>query len=82
MESRRILAQNLKKYRLAGGFSQEDLAHRAELDRTYISALERSRYSASVDVLDKLADALGVQPRDLLENAIAPIATIDGEHPA
>ncbi|MEX3014051.1 helix-turn-helix transcriptional regulator [Gymnodinialimonas hymeniacidonis] len=66
MESRRILAQNLKKYRLAGGFSQEDLAHRAELDRTYISALERSRYSASLDVLDKLANVFGVTSSDLL----------------
>lgn len=68
MESRRILAQNLKKYRLAGGFSQEDLAHRAELDRTYISALERARYSASLDVLDKLANVFGVTSSDLLRN--------------
>lgn len=66
MESRHILAQNLKTYRLAGGFSQEDLAHRAELDRTYISALERSRYSASLDVLDKLAHVFGVTSSDLL----------------
>lgn len=80
MESRRILAQNLKKYRVAEGFSQEDLAHRADLDRTYISALERSRYSASVDVLDKLADALGVHPSALLAHDVAPKTTVVGEH--
>jgi len=73
MESRQILAENLKKYRSECGYSQEDLAHRAELDRTYISALERSRYSASLDVIDKLASALGVKSSDLLA-ATAPSA--------
>lgn len=78
MESRRILAQNLKKYRLAGGFSQEDLAHRAELDRTYISALERSRYSASLDVLDKLAYVFGITSCDLLSRGdLAPSAATE-----
>lgn len=67
MDSRRILAVNLKKFRGERSFSQEDLAHLAELDRTYISALERTRYSASLDVLDKLATALGVKSSDLLK---------------
>ncbi len=80
MESRRILAQNLKKYRLAGGFSQEDLAHRAELDRTYISALERSLYSASLDVLDKLALVFEIKSSDLLsEEAHAPGAAAEDQ---
>lgn len=80
MESRRILAQNLKKYRLAEGFSQEDLAHRAELDRTYISALERSRYSASVDVLDKLACVFGITSCDLLSrDSVAASAAADDQ---
>ena len=39
MDIREVLALNLRKGRRAKGFSQEELAHRAEIDRTYISAL-------------------------------------------
>ena len=66
MEIRDILAWNLKHYRRLAGVSQEELAHRADIDRTYISALERSLYAASIDVLDRIAGALGVEAADLL----------------
>jgi transcriptional regulator with XRE-family HTH domain len=66
MEIREILAANLRKLRRVKGLSQEELAHRAEIDRTYISALERSVYAASIDVLDRLARVLGVEAADLL----------------
>ena len=66
MEIREVLALNLRKYRQAQGLSQEELADRAEIDRTYISALERSRYAASIDVVDRLAKGLGVEAAELL----------------
>ena len=66
MDIREILAINLRKLRQARGLSQEELAHRAEIDRTYISALERSVYAAGIDVVDRLAQALGVEAADLL----------------
>ena len=66
MDIREILALNLRKLRRIRGFSQEELAHRAEIDRTYISALERSVYAAGIDVVDHLARALGVEAADLL----------------
>lgn len=66
MTARDILASNLKQLRKRRGFSQEELAHEADLDRTYISALERKVYAASVDVLDQLAKALGVETVELL----------------
>ena len=66
MTLRAIFAANLKAHRKEKGFSQEDLAHRADLDRTYISALERQLYSASLDVIEKLADVLTVPPAALL----------------
>jgi transcriptional regulator with XRE-family HTH domain len=66
MEIREVLAVNLRKLRQAKGLSQEELAHRAEIDRTYISALERSVYAAGIDVVDRLARALGVEAADLL----------------
>ena len=67
MEIREVLAVNLRKLRKAQGLSQEELAHRAEIDRTYISALERSVYAAGIDVVDRLARVLGVEAADLLQ---------------
>lgn len=67
MKIREVLAANMRRYRRSAGLSQEELAHRAGLDRTYISALERRQYAASVDVLDKIAKELGVTPADLLK---------------
>jgi transcriptional regulator with XRE-family HTH domain len=66
MEIREVLALNLRKLRQARGLSQEELAHRAEIDRTYISALERSVYAAGIDVVDRLARVLGVEAADLI----------------
>ncbi|PHR85907.1 MAG: transcriptional regulator [Blastopirellula sp.] len=66
MEIREIFASNLRQYRQTRGLSQEELAHQAELDRTYISALERCVYAASIDVVGKLAAVLEIEPADLL----------------
>jgi len=66
MDIREIFAINLKKARRAKGVSQEELAHRADIDRTYVSLLERRMYSATIDVVAKLAEALGVEPDELL----------------
>ena len=72
MEIREALAQNLRAYRHARGLSQEELAHRADLDRTYISALERSVYAASIDVLDRIAKVLEIETAELLKVPPAP----------
>lgn len=61
-----MLALNLRKHRRSKGLSQEELAHRADIDRTYISALERSVYAAGIDVVDRLARVLGLEAADLL----------------
>jgi len=66
MTIREVLAHNLKALRQAKGMSQEELAHAADLDRTYISSLERCVYAASIDKLDRLAVALGVEAAELL----------------
>lgn len=69
MTLRDVFAVNLKKYRYLRGFSQEELAHRADIDRTYVSALERRVYAASIDVLERLAIELSVEPADLLSRS-------------
>ena len=66
MDLRRIFAENLRTYRTDKGMSQEALAHAAGLDRTYISALERERYSVSLDTIGRLAKALQIEPARLL----------------
>lgn len=67
MSIRDILARNLRIYRQARGLSQEELAHRACVDRTYISSIERCQYTASIDVLERLARELEVSASALLE---------------
>jgi transcriptional regulator with XRE-family HTH domain len=66
MEIRDVLALNLRRMRNLRGLSQEELAARADLDRTYISALERCVYGASIDVVDRLARVLEVEAAELL----------------
>jgi transcriptional regulator with XRE-family HTH domain len=66
MSSRENLARNLRLLRAARGLSQEALADAAGIDRTYVSALERRKYSISIDRLDQLAGPLGVEPHVLL----------------
>lgn len=66
MKLRSVFAKNLRKYRGARGLSQEDLADAAEIDRTYVSALERCQYAASIDVIERLASALQITASDLL----------------
>ena len=67
MEIREVFARNLKAARLAKGLSQEELAHRAGIDRTYVSSLERGVYKASIVVVDRLARVLETEASDLLK---------------
>ena len=67
MSLRDIYARNLRKYRLEAKLSQEALAQEAGVDRTYISALERSVYSASIDMIERLASVLDVEASLFLE---------------
>lgn len=69
MEIREVFASNLKAMREAKGLSQEELAHRAGIDRTYVSSLERSVYNASIDVVDRLAKALDIEASELLRRS-------------
>lgn len=66
MTIREIFARNLRKLRHAKRLSQEKLAHLAGIDRTYVSSLERSIYSPTIDMVATLAAILEVAPEDLL----------------
>jgi transcriptional regulator with XRE-family HTH domain len=66
MDLREVFARNLRRIRLEKGLSQEALANEAGVDRTYISALERGVYSASITMIEKLAQVLQIEPNILL----------------
>ena len=70
MDIREVFARNLRNLRREKGMSQEALADEAGVDRTYISALERSAYSASITMVEKLAKVLGVEASVLLERPV------------
>jgi len=65
-ELRSILAQNVRRIRLAQSLSQENLAFMCDLDRTYISAVERCIWNVSLGNIGKIAAALEVEPWQLL----------------
>lgn len=63
---RATLADNLRRLRKEQGLSQEALADKACLHRTFVGAVERSERNISLDNIGKLAAALEVQPSLLL----------------
>lgn len=58
--------RTVRTKREATGISQEDLADRAGLHRTYVSMIERGRRTASIAVVERLADALGTSMTELM----------------
>ena len=62
------LGQVVKQRRTALGISQEELGLRANLDRTYISGIERGVRNPSITALVSLASGLGITIANLLEN--------------
>lgn len=66
MELKDLLATNLRLLRQKSGMTQEDLADSTGLSSRYVGSIERGRVSASVTVLGKLANALGVDPCELI----------------
>ncbi|MCC5979710.1 MAG: helix-turn-helix transcriptional regulator [Salinarimonas sp.] len=63
---RHILGRNLRLARNRLRLSQEVLAGESGVDRTYVSGIERGLRNPSVDLIEKLAGALGVSPADLI----------------
>lgn len=59
---RERVARNLRRLRHATGLSQEELADRADVNRNYVGMLEREEHAATIDMLEKLAAVLEVDP--------------------
>lgn len=67
MDIRDRLRFNMRRLRHLKGWSQEEFAHQAGLHRTYVSDLERGARNPTIEVIDKLAVALGVPVGALLD---------------
>lgn len=65
---RDVLAKNMRLIRAEKRWSQERLAAEADLNRTYLSAVERSEQNISLDNIHKIATALGVTAAQLIGN--------------
>lgn len=61
MDVLKVFAKNVKKYRIAKHLTQEQLAEKAKLHRTYISAVECEKRNISIDNVQHIADALEIE---------------------
>ena len=69
---REILAANIKENRRKKGFTQEKLAEKANMSLHYLAILELARRFPSGDMLERLAEALEIEPHELFTVAPSP----------
>jgi transcriptional regulator with XRE-family HTH domain len=79
MDLKEVMAVNLRRMRHDRNMTQEELADGCGLSARYVGAIERADVSASVTVLGRIADTLGVEPGELL--AVRPIASHGSSSP-
>jgi transcriptional regulator with XRE-family HTH domain len=72
LSARQRIATNVRRFRQDLALSQEKLAELADFHRTYVSQVERCITNISIDGLERLAAALGVDIARLLEIPPAP----------
>ena len=61
MDILKLFGENLRKYRMNLGISQEKFAEMCNLHRTYISDVERGQRNISLNNIQKIADAIGIE---------------------
>lgn len=66
MDPRQILAVNIRRFRHDRGVSQEELAHEAGIDRSYMGKIERGKTWAGLEIIAKIAGILRVEPFEML----------------
>lgn len=67
MDIKKRFGSKVKKLRLEAGLSQEQLAYKAEIDRTYINDIEKGERNVSIEIAEKLAIALNIKLKDLFD---------------
>jgi transcriptional regulator with XRE-family HTH domain len=64
--SNKVVATAIRRLRLKLAWSQEELAARCRLHRTYVGAVERGERNITLNTLDRIARTLGVRSIELL----------------
>jgi transcriptional regulator with XRE-family HTH domain len=67
MNLRQAFAVNLRRLRHEKGMSQEDLAYEAEVDRSYLSQLEKGQFYVSLRIVERLTKALAVDATEFFK---------------
>lgn len=70
MDLRRTFAANVTRLRAEKGLSQEDLAYEVGMNRAHLSEIETGKAYVGLEILGKIADALGVEGADLLKKPV------------
>jgi transcriptional regulator with XRE-family HTH domain len=67
MDIRRLVGDNVRRYRLAAGLTQEDLAASMGFEQEYLSNLEAGKRNPTIVTIWKAANALKIKPAQLFE---------------
>jgi transcriptional regulator with XRE-family HTH domain len=73
MDLRQLFATNLRRIRHARKLSQEHLAHDAEVDRAYLSRVERTVTYVGLEIIEKLATVLDVDPAEFFRRPLKKV---------
>lgn len=71
MDWNKIVGENVKRLRVERKLTQEQLAHDAQIDLTYLGGIERGRRNPSVSVLGRIAFALDRRPTEFFDSPSA-----------
>jgi transcriptional regulator with XRE-family HTH domain len=81
MKGRSLIASNVRRIRVAMGVSQERLAHDSAIDRAYLGGIERQTENPTVDLLDRVAETLGVPLSELFTEHASKQTKVQGLRP-
>ena len=72
METRALVAWNVRRIRISRGISQEKLAYQAGVERSYLASLERQSKNPTIDLLERIAEALDVHLSEFVVRPVTP----------
>ncbi|SKB00045.1 DNA-binding transcriptional regulator, XRE-family HTH domain [Caloramator quimbayensis] len=77
------IGNSIKYHRKIKGMTQQELADKSSISRSYLADVERNRYNPSIETLQKIAEALGVSVEDLFKSKLVaekPLKKWDEEY--
>lgn len=65
MDLKKVFGKNIKHYRFQKDLTQAELSEKAGISSTYLSEMERGQHSVDFDIVNSLANCLGIEPYEL-----------------